>query len=126
MARRRAGRSSAAASPASAPSPPRLQEGGQVGITPDGPRGPPRQAAPGAVQLASMAAAPVIPLAAQTSRRRVLPTWDRMVLPLPFGRGVLVCGPPITVPREGWEACLPRIEAALTRVTDEADTLCRA
>lgn len=103
-----------------------LQEGGQVGITPDGPRGPPRHAAPGAVQLASMTAAPVIPLAAQTSRRRVLPTWDRMVLPLPFGRGVLVCGPPITVPREGWEACLPRIEAALTRVTDEADTLCRA
>lgn len=103
-----------------------LRRGGQVVVTPDGPRGPPRKAAPGLAQLAGLVGVPVVPCAAQTSRRRVLPTWDRMVLPLPFGRGVLVCGPPIAVPREQWTAQLPGIERALNEVADQADALCRA
>ena len=72
-----------------------LQAGGHVVITPDGPRGPRRIAAPGVAELAAWSGAPVVPCAAQTSRRWTLPTWDRMVLPLPFGRGVIVCGTPI-------------------------------
>lgn len=101
-----------------------LASGDQVAITPDGPRGPRRVAARGVAQIAALSGAPVLPLAAQTTRRRVLPTWDAMVLPLPFGRGVLVCGPAIVVPREGWDALLPRIEAALTEAADRADRLC--
>ena len=54
-----------------------------------------------------------------------LGTWDRMVLPLPFGRGALVCQPLIEVPREGWEASLPAIEAALTEAARRADALAR-
>ncbi len=101
-------------------------EGGQhVLITPDGPRGPRRQAAPGVAQIAGLSGAAILPLGAQCSRRRVLPSWDRMCLPLPFGRGAIVCGAPLRVPREGWEACLPAIEAALTEVADQADALCR-
>ena len=102
-----------------------LQAGGHVALTPDGPRGPRRQAAPGVAQLAGLSGVRVLPCAAQTSRRRVLGTWDRMVLPLPWGRGVLVCEPTIAVPREGWEAALPAIEAALTAAADRADQLCR-
>ena len=101
-----------------------LQAGEHVLITPDGPRGPRRRAAPGVAQLAGLSGAPVLPVGAQTSRRRVLPTWDRMYVPLPFGRGVIVCGKPIPVPREGWEAALPAIEAALSEVANEADRLC--
>ena len=86
--------------------------------------GPRRVAARGVAQIAALSGAPVLPLAAQTTRRRVLPTWDAMVLPLPFGRGVLVCGPAIAVPREGWDAWLPRIEAALTEAAERADRLC--
>lgn len=102
-----------------------LEVGGQVVLTPDGPRGPARKAAAGVAQLAGLAQAPIIPCGAQTSRRSVLPTWDRMVLPLPFGRGVLVCGAPIAVPREEWAASLPQIEAALIEAADAADALCR-
>ncbi len=101
-----------------------LAAGDQVVITPDGPRGPARQAAPGVAQLAGLAGAPVLPCAAQCSRRRALPTWDRMLLPLPFGRGVLVCGEPIGVPREDWASSLPVIEAALTLAAQQADLLC--
>lgn len=103
-----------------------LDEGQHVILTPDGPRGPRRRAAPGVAQLGGLSGACVLPIGAQTSRRRVLATWDRMVVPLPFGRAVLVCGAPIAVPREGWEAALPAIEAALTAAMDAADRLCPA
>jgi lysophospholipid acyltransferase (LPLAT)-like uncharacterized protein len=103
-----------------------LAAGDQVVITPDGPRGPRRQVARGVAQLAAMTGAPVLPCAAQSTWRLVLPTWDSMLLPLPFGRGVLVCGAPIAVPRENWADSLPVIEAALTVVADRADALCAA
>jgi lysophospholipid acyltransferase (LPLAT)-like uncharacterized protein len=103
-----------------------LKDGQQVAITPDGPRGPRRVAASGVAQIAALSGAPVLPCSAQISRRRALRSWDRMVLPLPFGRGVLVCEPPILVPRHGWEASLPTIGTALTAAVERADRLCRA
>lgn len=93
-----------------------------VAITPDGPRGPRRSAAPGVARLAAETGAEVLPVAAQTRRRRVLGTWDRMVLGLPYSHGVIVCGPRIAV-RDVAEG-LATIEAALTAATDEADRLC--
>ena len=101
-----------------------LNQGGQVVITPDGPRGPRRVAHPGVAQLAALAGVPVIPCGAQVSRRRVLGTWDRMVVPVPFGRGAIVCGAPIAVPRAGWAEALPGIEKALDDAANRADALC--
>lgn len=102
-----------------------LQGGGHVVLTPDGPRGPSRRAAPGVAQLAGLSGVPVLPCAARTTRRWVLGTWDRMILPLPWGRGVLVCAPGIVVPRQGWQASLPAIEAAMTAAADHAERLLR-
>ena len=103
-----------------------LRQGDQIVITPDGPRGPPRKAAAGVAQLAALTQAPIIPCAAQISRRRVLGTWDGMVLPLPFSRGVLVCAQPIMVARDASTTSLPQIEAAMTRAAEEADARCGA
>ena len=103
-----------------------LTAGDQVVITPDGPRGPRRRPARGVAQLAALAGVSVLPVAAQTTRHRLLPTWDRMILPLPFARGALVCGPPIAVPREGWAAALPVIAAAHEAPADATDRLCAA
>nr|WP_294553944.1 lysophospholipid acyltransferase family protein [uncultured Rhodopila sp.] len=97
-----------------------LARGEIVGITPDGPRGPRRQAAAGVAQLAALAGVPVLPCAAATRWRIQLKTWDRMPIPLPFGRGVLVCGPGLTVPRDGWKAAMPAITEALNRVAGQA------
>lgn len=102
----------------------RLGAGVFVAITPDGPRGPRRQAAPGVAQVAGLAGAQVLPCAAQTTRKIVLRSWDRMVVPLPFGRGIIFCGTAIGVPREGWDAALPDITAALTAAADAADRGC--
>jgi hypothetical protein len=98
-----------------------LRAGDPVLITPDGPRGPRRVAAQGVAQLAAVSGAAVVPIGAATSRHRILPSWDRMMLPLPFGRGVLVAGTPIFVPRGGAEAALPAIAAALDAACAAAD-----
>ncbi len=100
-----------------------LQRGAMIGVTPDGPRGPRRVAAPGVAQLAALAGVPILPCAARTSRRITLNTWDHMGFPLPFGRGVVVCGPPIVVPRDAWRDALPTIAAAMNQAADRADQL---
>lgn len=101
-----------------------LRRGQPVLITPDGPRGPRRQAAPGVAQLAAHSGTSVVPLGASSSAQRRLGSWDRMMLPLPFGRGVVVCGAPIPVARDAAEAALPGIAAAMTEACREADRLC--
>jgi lysophospholipid acyltransferase (LPLAT)-like uncharacterized protein len=100
-----------------------LREGDPVLITPDGPRGPRRRAALGVAQLAALSGAKVVPLGAASTAHRILPSWDRMMLPLPFGRGVLRAGEPISVPRDGAEDALPAIAAAITAATDAADAM---
>ncbi len=103
-----------------------LQAGHAVVITPDGPRGPPRVAAPGVAQLAALTGAPVIAVAGAVRHRLLLRSWDRMVLPLPFGRGVLVCQPETRAAGDETEAALARIAHAMTEAADRADLLCRA
>jgi hypothetical protein len=103
-----------------------LGGGDHIAITPDGPRGPRRIAAAGVAQLAALSGAPILPCAAQTTRHRVLRTWDRMVVPRPFGRGVVVCLPTIAVARGAWQEALPAIGAALTMAAERADRLCLA
>ena len=102
-----------------------LAEGGNVCLTPDGPRGPRMRAQPGAVQLASVTGAPVIPMAFAASNQRLLGSWDRFALPLPFARGVLAWGAPLSVPADADAATLERarrlLEERLNALTAEAD-----
>jgi lysophospholipid acyltransferase (LPLAT)-like uncharacterized protein len=102
-----------------------MLQGGAVGITPDGPRGPRMRVSPGIVQLARLSGAPIFPLAYSARPRHVFQTWDRFVLPLPFGRGVFLWGEPLTVPREAGEAALEsarrQLEERLNALTDRAD-----
>ena len=100
-----------------------LESGLHVGLTPDGPRGPRRVAAPGVAQLAALSGVRILPCGAMISRAKVLRSWDRMRLPLPFGRGVLVCGAPIAVAREDWQAGLSAVTEALNAGMERAAAL---
>ena len=103
----------------------RLKEGGCVGITPDGPRGPAMTVSIGIVNIARLAGVPIVPVTYATSRRRELASWDRFHLALPFGRGVFLFGEPIEIDAELDEAgledvrCL--IEARMIEMVREAD-----
>ncbi|MBR0674112.1 lysophospholipid acyltransferase family protein [Neoroseomonas soli] len=103
-----------------------LADGGVAVITPDGPRGPARVAAPGVAQLAALTGVPVLPCGVASSRMRLAGSWDRMRFPLPFARGVAVVMEPIAVPRHGAEAALPAIAAALTEACERADAMVAA
>ena len=100
-----------------------LQAGQHVVLTPDGPRGPARSCAPGVAQLAGVSGNLVMPCGVRISRAKTLKSWDKMRLPLPFGRGALVCGEPIAVSRDGWQDGLPRITAAMNAAMDRAAAL---
>ena len=102
-----------------------LKHGDCVGITPDGPDGPAMCASAGIVGVARLSGARVIPLSYATRRRRILGTWDRFHLPLPFSRGIFIWGEPVEVPAALDEAGIERyralIEQRLNALTAEAD-----
>jgi len=102
-----------------------LGDGEWVGITPDGPRGPAMRASAGIVNIARLARVPVVPVVFATSRRRVLNTWDRFYLALPFGRGLYLWGEPIEVAADldddGVERTRLLIEERLNALSEEAD-----
>ena len=103
----------------------RLEAGDCVGITPDGPRGPAMVASIGIVNLARLAGAPIVPIVCATSRRKVLNTWDRFHLALPFGRGVFVWGEPIEIASDldaaGLEQARLLVETRMNEMAREAD-----
>ena len=86
------------------------------------------RATDGVVALARLSGAPIIPVTYGTDRRRVLSTWDRFIVALPFGRGVLVWGEPIHVPADAGaddlEAVRRQVEATLNEITADADRWC--
>lgn len=98
-----------------------LKAGEVVGMTPDGPRGPRMRASDGIIQAARMAGVPIFPLTYSATNRKVIQSWDRFILPLPFSRGVFHWGDPIFVDRkldeEGMEAKRVELENALTELT---------
>ena len=105
-----------------------LQDGGAICVTPDGPRGPRMRFKRGPVQLAKLAHAQLFPLAWATSNRIVFDkSWDKFMLPLPFGRGVLIWGNPIDPPAPDasdaeFEAVRAKVEAEMLRIAAEADS----
>lgn len=75
-----------------------LQQGHPVGLIADGSRGPARRVQKGVPFLAREAQVPIIPVAAQASRKITLNTWDRFEIPWPGCRLVYAAGPPLWVP----------------------------
>lgn len=106
----------------------RLRDAECVAITPDGPRGPRMRAQIGVASVARLGAAPVLPVSFSMRGGIELGGWDRMLLPLPFGCGVVIVGKPIEVPADAdahqLEQARQEIERALNEITDEADRLC--
>lgn len=100
-----------------------LQQGTHVGMTADVPPGPARKAGIGIVTLARMSGRPIIPLAAASNRFRVLATWSRMTVNLPFGDLACVFGDPIHVARDADAAAMEEARQAVERGLNRATAL---
>jgi lysophospholipid acyltransferase (LPLAT)-like uncharacterized protein len=103
----------------------KVEEGCDVGLTPDGPRGPRRRVQPGVVAVARFTGLPIIPVTFSAAPARRLRSWDRTLLPKLFSKGVFIYGDPVTVPRDATVAVQEEkrllLESELDRITDLAD-----
>ena len=96
-----------------------LDEGASVVLTADVPKVA-GVAGQGIVTLAKMSGRPICPVAIATRHHLTLRSWDRASVPLPFGRGALVVGDPITVERDASEEVL---EQTRVKVQQELNDL---
>lgn len=104
-----------------------LRAGGGLCITPDGPRGPAEEVSLGAALLAQRSGAIIIPYALSATHARRLDTWDRFILPFPFGRGAIVFGEPVRpTPEKRPQDLQAELQASLDAATRRADALIAA
>ena len=101
-----------------------LEEGREVAVTPDGPRGPARKFASGALVAAQRAGAPIIAIGVSAKRAWRLKSWDGFMIPKPFTRVHIVYSAPTLVtagsPREA-ENEAPRFEALIGDAIERAE-----
>jgi hypothetical protein len=62
-----------------------IKEGYDLGITPDGPKGPRHKVADGIIMMAQKTGAKVVLISIKSSKFWQLNSWDKFVIPKPFG-----------------------------------------
>ena len=102
-----------------------LENGENVCITPDGPRGPNQTVtAGGIISVAQASGKPIIPVTFSASRCVRLKSWDKFMLVRPFGKLVFCLGAPTLIhgdPNLTPEAWASEIEREMNRLVDIAD-----
>jgi lysophospholipid acyltransferase (LPLAT)-like uncharacterized protein len=100
-----------------------LAAGGNVLVTPDGPRGPVYQTSQGVVFLAQKSGAPVVPIQMEYSSCWRLKSWDRFVVPRPFAKLRAIFGAPIHIAPTGnteqFEAERLRLQNAMMSLVEQ-------
>lgn len=97
-----------------------LQDGGSMALTADVPKVS-RVAGLGIIMLARESGRPIIPAAIATSRFKRLNNWDRSVVHLPFGRGVVAVGQAVTVPADADDAAMETLRVQLEANLNEVN-----
>jgi lysophospholipid acyltransferase (LPLAT)-like uncharacterized protein len=106
----------------------RMKRGYSVGMATDGSHGPARASKTHPILWARSSRAPIYVVAFAGRRCIKLPTWDEMMLPLPFTRGALLVRPfgediPRKLDEPGMEAIRVKLDQALDAVTADADRI---
>lgn len=74
--------------------------GRDTAISLDGSKGPRYRAQMGVLLLAQVTGLPIVPLTFDATWRVKMNTWDKLIVPLPFGRIYGVFADPLFIPRE--------------------------
>ncbi|MEI6492361.1 MAG: lysophospholipid acyltransferase family protein [Verrucomicrobiota bacterium] len=99
-----------------------IRDGGDIAITPDGPRGPRYSLGPGVVLLAQTTGTPIVPMHASYSRSFRMKTWDGFIIPLPFSTISVTVDEQINIPKnlddEEFEQARENLEDILKNAAD--------
>ena len=105
-----------------------LEQGHDIVLTPDGPKGPRYTVQPGVIELAKLNNVPIIPVTFSCTRGKVFSSWDRFMIPYPFSKGVYYYGRPFRIPpditRQQREVLRDRLEKYLREMTKVVDAYC--
>lgn len=100
-----------------------LQEGKDVCVTPDGPKGPRYRVQPGLLKIAQATGVDIVPIHIRYTSAWRLSSWDRFVIPKPFSKVTIVFDKPIQVQKdlteEDFEAARASLETSLIAGTDD-------
>lgn len=98
-----------------------VEDGRDLAVTPDGPRGPARMVAPGVAIVAHRAHAPVVAALVHARSAWRLSTWDRFEIPKPFSRVRIAYGQAFIEAAEARQAAAAAEQvAALMASTEQA------
>lgn len=99
------------------------EQGYDLAITPDGPRGPCYEVEPGVISLAQITGLPIVPASYHLGWKIQVKSWDRFQIPLPFSRCDVYIGRPVRVAREATdgerEARRQELQALLRELTKD-------
>ena len=99
-----------------------LAAGGDVAITPDGPRGPRYFLGPGVIHLCQISGCPVFPMHVKFGGALRLKTWDSFTVPWPFSKIRVRMDRPMNLPSELSELGFEQRRSSLEKLMqDEAD-----
>jgi lysophospholipid acyltransferase (LPLAT)-like uncharacterized protein len=102
-----------------------LNDGNDVCLTVDGPRGPRYVAKPGAAWLAWKTGNPVVPYVVSCKKKWTMNSWDHFQIPKPFTQAIFIVGEPVYVPegaiREDLHVYEDRIQHALDDLRNRGD-----
>ena len=96
-----------------------VREGYHPMLTPDGPRGPIYQVQHGILYLARKTGLPIIPVGSALSHKFKAGSWDKMRVPLPFGKTAFTYGKAFYITEEtDLNTAAAQLKQELDRVTD--------
>jgi lysophospholipid acyltransferase (LPLAT)-like uncharacterized protein len=105
----------------------KIQEGGVLAFTPDGPRGPTHKVQQGTIFLAQRSGCPIIPLGISARPRKLLSSWDSYMIPAPFSKAAFVVGEPLFVPADiddaGKQQAAEQLERAINGCEERAEEM---
>ncbi len=99
----------------------RMRDGHDIGITPDGPRGPMYVVEPGVLVVTRRLNAPMVLLGAEFTRAKRLRSWDKLYIPWPFSQVKLRCTILEPVRADGEKISADDVRAALCAINPDSD-----
>ena len=102
-----------------------FKNSGTVAVTNDGPKGPPRIAKAGSTGLALKYNVQIITITGSATKYWQMKSWDRFMLPKPFGKIQLIVSPPLDITEElkKPEEEVQLLSDFMNHYQDEADRL---